>query len=108
VRASDVVIVCLSESSITKEGFVQKEIRQGLDVADEKPEGTIFLIPLKLAECEVPERLRCWHFVNLFEQNGYERLRQALQQRANALGPTLRPTMSEIFQDFLGIKWRDS
>jgi hypothetical protein len=80
VRASDVVVVCLSHGSITKEGFVQKEIRQALDVADEKPEGTIFLIPLKLTECEVPQRLRRWQFVNLFAENGYERLRLSLQR----------------------------
>src|SRR3712207_6126465 len=46
VRAADVVLVCLSRSSITKAGYVQKEIRYALDVADEQPEGTIFIIPL--------------------------------------------------------------
>src|SRR5437879_6382848 len=41
VRKSDVVIVCLSHNSVTKEGFVQKEIKHALDAAQEKPEGTI-------------------------------------------------------------------
>jgi hypothetical protein len=49
VRTCDVIIVCLSRTSVTKEGFVQKEIRQALDIADEKPEGTIFVIPVSLA-----------------------------------------------------------
>ena len=44
VQASDIVLVCLSLRSITKEGFVQKEIKFALDAADEKPQGTIFLI----------------------------------------------------------------
>ena len=57
VRTSDVVIVCLSHNSITKEGYVQKEINNALDVANEKPEGTIFLIPLRLEACDVPVRL---------------------------------------------------
>ena len=48
VRGSDVVLVCLSKSSTTKEGYVQKEMRFALDVADEKPEGTVFLIPVRL------------------------------------------------------------
>jgi hypothetical protein len=60
VRKADVVIVCLSRESIIKAGFIQKEIKYALDVADEQPEGAIFLIPLKLQECEVPERLRRW------------------------------------------------
>lgn len=50
-------------------------------MADEQPEGTIFLIPLKLEECEVPERLSEWQWVNLFEERGFERLMRALRTR---------------------------
>src|SRR6266851_4793692 len=50
VRDCDVVVVCLSKSSIAKEGYVQKEIKIALDVADEKPDGTIFIIPARLNE----------------------------------------------------------
>ena len=86
VRAVDVVIVFLSRSSVGKAGFVQREIKHALDVADEQPEGTIFLIPAKLEECETPGRLRRWHWVNLFEEGGYERLVAALEHRAASLG----------------------
>lgn len=89
VRTSDVVIVCLSKSSISKAGYVQKEIRYALDVADEQPEGTIFIIPVKLEQCEVPERLKRWQWVNLFEERGYERLMTALQTRANMIGSSI-------------------
>ena len=41
VEASDIVLVCLSQKSISKRGFVQKEIIFALDAADEQPEGTI-------------------------------------------------------------------
>ncbi|HKY28208.1 MAG TPA: DnaJ C-terminal domain-containing protein [Pyrinomonadaceae bacterium] len=81
VRDSDVVIVCLSQSSINKKGYLQKEIRYALDVADEQPEGTIFLIPLKLEECDIPEHLRRWQWVNFFEDRGYDRLMMALRRR---------------------------
>ncbi|MBP7687715.1 MAG: toll/interleukin-1 receptor domain-containing protein, partial [Thermoflexales bacterium] len=57
VRESDIVLVCLSKHSINKEGYVQKEIKVALDVAEEKPDDVIFLIPVKLEECDVPERL---------------------------------------------------
>lgn len=86
VRASDVVLVCLSHKATNKSGYVQKEIKFALDVADEQPEDTIFLIPLRFEECEVPERLRRWHWVNFFEENGYKRLLLALNLRAHALG----------------------
>lgn len=34
LRSSDIVMVCLSEGSITKDGYVQKEIREALDMAN--------------------------------------------------------------------------
>ena len=82
VRNSDVVIVCLSKGSVAKTGYVQKEIKQVLDVADEQPEGTIFVVPLKLEECDVPERLKRWQWVNLFDDNGYQRLVRSLDFRS--------------------------
>jgi cold shock CspA family protein len=84
VRKTDVVIVCLSRGSISKTGFVQKEIKDALDIADEQPEGTIFLIPLKLEECEVPERVSRWQWVNYYDENGYKKLVNALHARASS------------------------
>ena len=88
VRASDVVIVCLTRNSVNKEGYVQKEIRLALDVADEKPEGTIYLIPARFEDYpdEGPERLSRWQWVNIYEKNGYRRLLSALELRAKSLG----------------------
>lgn len=90
IRDSDVVIVCLSEKSINKEGYVQREIKFALDVADEKPEGTIFVIPARLEDCKVPDRLSMYHWVELFEKDGYEKLLRALHVRAGKIGATLQ------------------
>jgi len=86
VRASDIVLVCLSQGSVNKEGFVQREIKMALDAAEEKPEGITFLVPVRLEDCPVPERLRRWHYVNLFEKTGHTRLLGTLRERASALG----------------------
>ena len=93
VRESDVVVVCLSKGAVTKTGYVQKEIRFALDVADEQPEGTIFIIPAKLEACQVPLRLNKWQWVNLFETVGYEKLKRSLTHRANNLGNLVIPIL---------------
>ncbi|HSS22010.1 MAG TPA: TIR domain-containing protein [Pyrinomonadaceae bacterium] len=82
VRSTDVVIVCLSKASTSKAGFVQKEISYALDVAEKQPEGTIFLIPLKLEDCPVPDRLSKWQWVDFFEISGFTRLINSLHKRA--------------------------
>jgi hypothetical protein len=86
VRDSDVVIVCLSRSSVNRTGYVQKEIKYALDVADEQPEGTIFLIPARLEQCELPGRLKHLHCVELYEARGFDKLTRALKSRAEELG----------------------
>jgi hypothetical protein len=85
IRESHVIIVCLSQESVSKAGFVQKEIRFALDRALEQPEGTIFLIPLKLTPCEIPFRLEKFQWVNYYEETGYQNLLRALRARAENL-----------------------
>jgi hypothetical protein len=91
VETADAVIVCLSNNSVTKEGYVQRELKFVLDIALEKPEGTIFIIPLRLDECDLPRRLRSWQYVDYFPtaqtQRAYQRLLQSLRIRFDALQP---------------------
>jgi cellulose biosynthesis protein BcsQ len=92
VQASDVVLVCLSNQSVTKEGYVQKELRYALDLAIERPEGAIFIVPVRLDECEVPSRIRSWQYVDYFPNDAkelaYERIKKSLSLREASLGIT--------------------
>lgn len=84
VDDSDVVLVCLSNQSVSKEGFVQREIRYAYDIALEKPDGTIFLIPLRLGDCVVPRKLKTFHWVDYFgfeKQSAYSDLLESLRLR---------------------------
>jgi hypothetical protein len=89
LKDSDVVIVCLSNASIKKEGYVQKEIRRALSVAEEKPEGTIFIIPLKVDDCQLPQSLSQWQAVNYYREGAFDRLLTSLRMRAISLGITI-------------------
>ena len=92
---SDVILVCLSKNSINKEGYVQKEIVFALDKALEKPDGTIFIIPAKLEECEVPKRLNRFQWVDLFRSDSNKRLLLGLNKRALDLGSDISPVILE-------------
>jgi formylglycine-generating enzyme required for sulfatase activity len=84
VEDSDAVVICLSSRSVSKEGFVQREIRYAYDIALEKPEETIFLIPLRLNDCIVPRKLRSFHWVDYFgseKKSSYSDLLEALNLR---------------------------
>lgn len=98
VKESDVVVICLSNNSITKEGYIQKEIKFALDVADEKPEGSIFLIPARLEECVVPDKLSVWQWVDLYENNGFVKLLRSLKLRADRVGAIIE-SASDVEDD---------
>ncbi len=85
VRNSDVVLVGFSKESINKEGYIQKEIKLALDVAEEKTEGTIFIIPVRFENCLLPARLSKYHWVNYYEPDGYRQIIKSLQSRAISL-----------------------
>ena len=71
--------MCLTESSTARRGFVQKELRWALEEASEQPEDKVFLIPVRLEPCAIPDHLRSWQYVDLFQLDGFARLLAALR-----------------------------
>src|SRR3970282_434044 len=85
-RDADAIISCLSKVSVAKEGYVNKEIRRALDIAQEKPEGAIYVIPLRLDDCTPSfEQLKKLQWVDYFTPKAHERLIKALRARAETL-----------------------
>lgn len=97
VESADSVIVCVSNASVSKEGYIQRELRFVLDIALEKPEQTIFIVPLRLDECELPRRLRSWQYLDYFpedqRQKAYQKLLQSLRIRLKDAG-TKKPAQA--------------
>jgi len=90
VKAADAIIVCLSKSSITKEGYVQKEIKTALDYADYKPDGVLYILPIRLEECKPPDRLSRWQYADYFGEHrgrAYQRLLTSLMAQAYSIAP---------------------
>ena len=57
-----------------RRGALQREIRQALDLREEMLPGDIYVIPVRLRPCEMPDSLREVLPVDLFEPNGFDRL----------------------------------
>lgn len=90
VESSDAVIVCVSSTSIAKEGYIQKELRKVLDIALEKLEGAIFVLPVRLDDCPLPRQLRDKQALDYFPPSdragAFEKLKAALSIRKESLG----------------------
>ena len=79
LRSAEIVVVCLSFRSVAKTGMVQEEIRKVLEILLQRPFGKITVIPARLVECDVPEPLQPYQWVDLFRHGGYARLTQTLR-----------------------------
>ena len=91
VHQSHAVIIFLSSIAVRTEGFFHKELKLALDTAAEKPDGTIFIIPIRLDVCDVPDRLQPYQYVDYFgdetqKDRVYSSLIAALKIRAENLG----------------------
>jgi hypothetical protein len=82
IRGAAAFIVFLSTKSVSKTGFVQKEIRTALSVADRMPEGAVFIVPTRLDACSLPAPLTHWHAIDLCKRGGYSKLVASLRQHA--------------------------
>lgn len=80
MRESGAILLCFSQESVSKESYIQKEYKRAMRIQEEKPEGTIFVIPVRLDECELPFYLREIQWVDY--PDGYDRLVAALNLRA--------------------------
>jgi hypothetical protein len=93
IQNTDAILVFLSRTSMSRTGYINKEVFQALELAKLQPPGRIFIIPARLEECEVPERLADIQYVDYFRQNGHDRLVAALQELSkwlNQKGPVVR------------------
>jgi hypothetical protein len=79
IHRSDIILVCLSEGFNKQGGYRHEELKIALKKADSLSEGEIFIIPARLEPCDLPDPLRRWQRVDLFDRGGYKKLMSALK-----------------------------
>ncbi|MEL4893834.1 AAA-like domain-containing protein [Crocosphaera sp. Alani8] len=89
LKNSDMFIACLSSTSISKRGYIQKEFKMAMEMMAEFPSGTIYFIPLKFDDCEIPElrqseyglNLKDLHWLDYWNPNGFEKLIKSIEHQ---------------------------
>src|SRR5688572_3762872 len=57
LQRAEVVLVCLSNALVDKISYMRKELQFAIDSASERPREDIYLIPVRLGDCDIPEDL---------------------------------------------------
>jgi hypothetical protein len=94
ISRSDLFLTLLSTKSIDRKGFYHKEMLYAIEEADKLPEGAVFIMPVRLDQCEVPERLNKWHAIDLFHADSASLLFRSI---SHALGVGVRCSRAAIY-----------
>lgn len=93
IRKSRYFLALLSDNSVNKTGYVQKELREALDLVDEFPESKIFIIPVRLDACKpTHNKLTEIHYANMFPcwKRGLEEILKAMEIQPKTIESKLR------------------
>ncbi len=108
LRSSDFILLLLSSTSVEKRGFFRKEIRWAIDYRDEMLPQDIYLIPVRLDECDLPEEISGHQWVNLYEDDGLERLITALKIGSKRRQLGRKPIQTHSAVDYSSISTCDA
>ncbi|MCP4353102.1 MAG: toll/interleukin-1 receptor domain-containing protein [Desulfobacterales bacterium] len=84
IKESDYFLVLLSTSSVNERGAFQKELKQAVDILAEFPHSEIFIVPVRLEDCNpMDDILNELHIIDLHKggyNSGLEKIVQAMQR----------------------------
>jgi formylglycine-generating enzyme required for sulfatase activity len=73
IDESHFFLALLSPHALSERGYVQKELKSGLEILDTFPRGKIYFIPARLAECHPEdEKLKDLQWADLFPDSAFE------------------------------------
>lgn len=99
MELSEVIVLLMSPTSVSKDGYVHKEVRDAVELSYNKPPGSIHLIPVKLGPCELNVgNLKDLHAEDMYPDwdKGMKTLLRALQfAEAQKSGISTRPEATQ-------------
>jgi len=88
IKRSDFFLVCISANSTNRRGMIQVEIREALEVWQEKLLDDIYIVPVRFDDCPVPSQLAEFQWVDLDTADGFTKLLRALRVGLAKLAPS--------------------
>ncbi len=96
LHKADFIILLLSTKSVSKRGYVQREFRKALEYCEYKLDSDIFVIPLKIDNCDVPMNMQKFQWID-YDNNAFNQIEKSIEIQRKLLLNT--PNTLEISYD---------
>ena len=99
-----IILIFISDNSVNKRGYVQKELKLAIAKAEEKDFDDIFIIPILIdVGVSVPHQIKDRQYISIDDENFSSILVDAINEQFNRLGAAIAET-----QENTGINWKYS
>jgi hypothetical protein len=79
LQKANVVVLLMSSTSVNKRGFVQREVKDALDNLRYKRPEDIYIIPIKIEQCDVPDYIsNKIQFIDNINNENFEHIKNSL------------------------------
>jgi hypothetical protein len=78
LRKADFIILLLSEIAVSKRGYIQREFKKAVTYCEEKLESDIYIIPVKIGACQIPDNLSQFQWIEFSQTDSNKRILEAL------------------------------
>ncbi len=100
ISEASLVLVCLSTHSVDRKGFFHQEMRYAVGEAMKLPKGKVFIMPVCLNKCQIPDDLRQWHAIELWTESASYTLLDSIGHAINC-GARARSEAHALFGEIL-------
>ena len=105
LRRADFIILLLSNNSVEKRGYVQREFKLALEYIEEKLDTDIYIIPCKIDNCETPHKLNKYQWISLIENDSFDKILASLNiQRDRYKEAERKKILSNVSFDYENIE----
>ncbi len=84
LHKADFIVLLLSKTSVGKRGYVQREFRKALEYCEYKLDSDIYVIPLKIDDCEVPMNLQKFQWIELID-DAFDQIVKSIEIQRSSL-----------------------
>jgi hypothetical protein len=78
IERSDFVLTFMSAASVSKTGYFQRELKYALEQRQMRPDGTRYIIPVVIGDCDPPASVRDIQWLRTETRGWYQQLLRAM------------------------------